>query len=358
MALISCPECGHRISDKAVSCPSCGFPVQKFLSENPSHLAENMSALKCKKTGGTLEADEVSAKRTKKISSIILSVICTIIVFVGIWAFVIIPNGKYNDAIALMDAQQYTEAIAAFETIEGYKDSIAKIDECNVIIAENNYNDAIRLMEDGRYDEAISVFEVLGEYKDSKLMISDCKYMEANLLMEAEQYREAIKVFNALDGHKDSAAKIDECNALIIERDYNDAVWLMDTWRYEKAIAAFQALEGYKDSEEKIEECKAILYATKDAKFDLRINWHGHKLKPEKTFGNIVGEYNYVNVLVDNKTVTDFTAVSGNPMKLGVEKTSDGAIQLIQLNSFERTNIPFIVTYQGFSFTFYCNDDS
>lgn len=28
MALITCPECGREISDKAVSCPGCGFPVQ------------------------------------------------------------------------------------------------------------------------------------------------------------------------------------------------------------------------------------------------------------------------------------------------------------------------------------------
>lgn len=27
MALISCPECGHSISDKALSCPSCGYPI-------------------------------------------------------------------------------------------------------------------------------------------------------------------------------------------------------------------------------------------------------------------------------------------------------------------------------------------
>lgn len=27
MALISCPECGHAISDKAAACPSCGFPI-------------------------------------------------------------------------------------------------------------------------------------------------------------------------------------------------------------------------------------------------------------------------------------------------------------------------------------------
>lgn len=27
MALISCPECGYSISDKAFSCPSCGYPI-------------------------------------------------------------------------------------------------------------------------------------------------------------------------------------------------------------------------------------------------------------------------------------------------------------------------------------------
>ena len=27
MALINCPECGNKISDKALSCPQCGFPI-------------------------------------------------------------------------------------------------------------------------------------------------------------------------------------------------------------------------------------------------------------------------------------------------------------------------------------------
>lgn len=28
MALISCPECGREISDRAVSCPNCGCPIK------------------------------------------------------------------------------------------------------------------------------------------------------------------------------------------------------------------------------------------------------------------------------------------------------------------------------------------
>lgn len=28
MALIKCPECGKRVSDKAGNCPNCGCPIQ------------------------------------------------------------------------------------------------------------------------------------------------------------------------------------------------------------------------------------------------------------------------------------------------------------------------------------------
>lgn len=27
MALITCPECGREVSDKATSCPNCGYPI-------------------------------------------------------------------------------------------------------------------------------------------------------------------------------------------------------------------------------------------------------------------------------------------------------------------------------------------
>lgn len=34
MALITCPECGREISDKAVSCPGCGFPLDGYVQED------------------------------------------------------------------------------------------------------------------------------------------------------------------------------------------------------------------------------------------------------------------------------------------------------------------------------------
>lgn len=79
-----------------------------------------------------------------------------------------ILNSKYNDAVALMDAGKYEDSIAAFETLDGYKDSADRIAECNTIILDDKYNDAIALMDAGRYEDAITAFEALDGYKDSE----------------------------------------------------------------------------------------------------------------------------------------------------------------------------------------------
>ncbi|MBT5551697.1 MAG: zinc-ribbon domain-containing protein [Nitrospina sp.] len=42
MALISCPECGKQISNKALSCTQCGFPFQKVLDFSNMPLTEKI----------------------------------------------------------------------------------------------------------------------------------------------------------------------------------------------------------------------------------------------------------------------------------------------------------------------------
>lgn len=79
------------------------------------------------------EAERI-AKRNKKIAIITTPIVCAVIAFIIVLNTVIIPNGKYNNAIALMDAGKYGEAILVFEALEGYKDSANKIDECNINI--------------------------------------------------------------------------------------------------------------------------------------------------------------------------------------------------------------------------------
>ena len=39
MAIISCPECGQQISDRAVSCPNCGCPISATTAVAPQQNA-------------------------------------------------------------------------------------------------------------------------------------------------------------------------------------------------------------------------------------------------------------------------------------------------------------------------------
>lgn len=129
---------------------------------------------------------------------------------------VVIPDRKYDEALALMDAGQYQEAIAAFVALDGYEDSKIKITECEAAIIESRYQAAQALQDAGNYTEAIAAFFVLGDYKDSGNKIAECeaaiienRYQAALALMDAGKYTEAIEAFVSLDGYKDSAEKIE-----------------------------------------------------------------------------------------------------------------------------------------------------
>ena len=71
------------------------------------------------------EAERI-AKRNTKIAIITTPIVCAIITFIIVLNTVIIPNGKYNDAIALIDAGNVVEAFEALVALDGYKDSADK----------------------------------------------------------------------------------------------------------------------------------------------------------------------------------------------------------------------------------------
>ncbi len=110
---------------------------------------------------------EKRAKRNKTIAIITTPIVCAVIAFVIILNTVIIPNGKYNDAVALIDMGKYTEAISAFTALDGYKDSAAQIQKCETAIIDGKYNDAVALMDAGKIVEAYEALIALDGYKDS-----------------------------------------------------------------------------------------------------------------------------------------------------------------------------------------------
>ena len=111
------------------------IPGWKDADEQISVCKQRIEEIKVKEEADRLErerkaeeqriAEEKAAKKRKKIAVITASVVCVCIAFLIVLNSVIIPNGKYNDAVALMDAGKYEEAYEAFKNVD-YKDSAEK----------------------------------------------------------------------------------------------------------------------------------------------------------------------------------------------------------------------------------------
>ena len=208
-----------------------------------------------------------SARKTMKAVAIVVPVVVAVIAFFIVLDTVIIPNGKYNNAVSLMEAGQYENAIAAFEAMDGYKDSEDQIALCHTGILDREYCDAVALMDAGKYEKAIAAFEELNGYSDSSEKVLSCKtaildrrYNEAVALKDKGKYEEAIAAFEALNGYRESAEQITACQTSILEieldREYNTAISLMNNGSIEEAYGVFKKLDSYKDSAEKAGELR------------------------------------------------------------------------------------------------------
>lgn len=207
-------------------------------------LADYATYIKLNKTGRN------SKGHSKRNVAVILAALVAILAvgFVIVLNTVILPGGKYDAAVALLESGSYEEAINAFAALDGYKDSVVRIEYCQEMILEGRYLEAVTLLETGSYTEAAAAFEVLGNYKDSIEKISLCnaqaletRYQEAVALLEAKNHAEAIAAFEALEGYGDSTEKILDCK-------YGIALALKEEGRWLEAIDAFDALGDFKDA--------------------------------------------------------------------------------------------------------------
>lgn len=139
-----------------------------------------------------------------------------------------IPEDRYNRANAMMEQGRYMDAAFAFQALNGYKDSAEKLKECEQIMMANEtaaldkqYAEAAALMESGKYEEAIAAFEALDGHKDSASQIEACKtalmedqYNAADTLAAEGKTAEAAIAFSKLGNYRDSRER---CIALWAE---------------------------------------------------------------------------------------------------------------------------------------------
>ncbi|MBR6040378.1 MAG: TIR domain-containing protein [Clostridia bacterium] len=201
-------------------------------------------------------AAEKAAKKRTLTMAIVIPTVAACIAFVIVLFAVILPNQKYKAAVKLYENGEYEEAIAAFEALNGYKDSEAQIENCKTAMQDREYDAAVALCDEGKYEEAYTAFALMDGYRDSAAQMEACKtaikdrdYDAAAALYDAGKYEDAIAAFKALDGYGDSLNLIHQCK-------YQIGIILFDEGKFEEAASSFIAAEGYKDSADMINESR------------------------------------------------------------------------------------------------------
>ena len=193
------------------------------------------------------EEKERKAKERKNKRLTVAFVLVVLIACVVGWFVVtrVIPNNKYQRAVALRENGQYDDAIAAFAELGDYGDTKTQI-------AETWYQKALLSRENGMYEYAYTIFSSLGDYSDAAQQLSETKYQQAVSLREAGEYESAIAVFASLNDYRDAETQIEEMK----QEKYQQAVTLRENGQYDDAIAVFKALGNYSDAKTQIEETK------------------------------------------------------------------------------------------------------
>ena len=151
--------------------------LEQLAKDKDARLAEEamVAAERARKAAEEQAAKEAVAKEVKKKTAKFLKIaipaVFTLIAIILLVTKVIIPNAKYKDAVALLDAGQYSEAIDAFSELGDYKDAPQMVIESEgrkkQYELETAYQEAVNLLETGSYIEAYEVFTKLNGYKDS-----------------------------------------------------------------------------------------------------------------------------------------------------------------------------------------------
>jgi len=130
----------------------------------------------------------------------------------------ILPDRHYAQAAALAKAGDYPSAIAAFETLNGYRDADEQIALCRTAISQQAYDAALSLAQPGSWEQAAEAFSALGDFSDAAARAEYCRnarqeellqadYASAEALLTQKDFSAAIAAFEALGDYSDAAAR-------------------------------------------------------------------------------------------------------------------------------------------------------
>lgn len=178
------------------------------------------------------------------IKSALLAVLCLSLLLLSGCA-----SSQYKDALALMEAGDYSAAAAIFAELEDYKDAEDQLSLCKQKIS---YQEALDYLNAGDYDQAFNCFSMLGVFEDSAEKASESLYLKAGELFDSGFYSEAAELYSQLGEYSDSAERH-------LESQYLYAENLISRYSYERARSILSSLGSYRDCTDKIAGIDAAL---------------------------------------------------------------------------------------------------
>lgn len=191
---------------------------------------EQKSEKQIKMLGETQDESLLQSKKRKKIviGSLvgILAVGCITTFFLYVK-----PNIRYTNAVAMMENHDFDMAKEQFTKISSFKDSEAKVTECD-------YLKAIDLCEERQFAQAVTIFETLTEYKDVAQRLVSAKYGQAEVLFEQGDYE---NVYTILD----QIPEYSETDTLKQLTDFTIAVNEYEAGHYEASMKILCQITDY-----------------------------------------------------------------------------------------------------------------
>ncbi len=223
---------------------------------------------------------ETTNKSKARLLKILIPIIAVIAVLIIVFAVVLPMNKKnaYNNAVSLLQSEQYAEAQAAFEKLGPYENSAQQAEVCaNYIVATDKYDKALADYIAKNWEAAMEGFGEVNKladsslpapFKDSAALYEDCgshiAYEEAVELMSHEDniddVQAALAKFKELPGFEEADSKAEECQAMIEQyENYQNAEKAFDNKDYPEAKEMYDGLGDYKDSRDKSVMCSVMI---------------------------------------------------------------------------------------------------
>ena len=116
-------------------------------------------------------SEAIQKKRMAIAALVVIVCVCLALVLTTI----VVPARRYRAAAELFLSGEFEEAIEAFESANGYRDTAAQIEACRAAIRERDHRAGVALYEAGEYEAAYALLNGL-QYEDSSEKAAECLY--------------------------------------------------------------------------------------------------------------------------------------------------------------------------------------